>query len=118
MGNNGADSCKLNICNSIRHLCKCWADILGFEDTGGPDYKKYLIVEEEGVEIHFFEFKELEPNENYGQVYIRTDDIDGLYQYFLSNRVAIHPKSLPMQGRKKSKSISINATSKKYQMRN
>jgi len=27
IGNSGADSCKLSICNSIEHLFKCWADV-------------------------------------------------------------------------------------------
>ena len=49
------------------------------------------MIEKEGIEIHFFEFKELDPAENYGQVYIRTNDIDALYQSLLENRVAIHP---------------------------
>jgi len=33
----------------------------------------------------------LNPRENYGQVYIRTDDIDSLYQSLLDNKVSIHP---------------------------
>ncbi|WP_245545561.1 bleomycin resistance protein [Mariniradius saccharolyticus] len=60
------------------------------------DYGKYLIFGKDEVEIHFFEFKDLDPHENYGQVYLRTDDIDGLYQSFLSSGVAIHP-SAPLQ---------------------
>ncbi|MCU0450844.1 MAG: VOC family protein [Bernardetiaceae bacterium] len=68
---------------------------LGFEDVG--DYPGYLMVERDQVEIHFFEFKELDPQENYGQVYIRTDDIEALYQFMLANaRSAIHPAA-PLQ---------------------
>lgn len=55
------------------------------------DYGNYLIVRRDNIEIHFFEFKELEPKENYGQVYIRTDDIDALYKSFLDDKVSIHP---------------------------
>ena len=55
------------------------------------DYGDYLIVGKDKVEIHFFEFKELEPEQNYGQVYIRTDDIDTLYQSLLDNKTPIHP---------------------------
>jgi hypothetical protein len=62
---------------------------LGFKDFG--DYDGYLMVEKEAVEIHFFEFKDLNPNENYGGVYIRTNSIDTLYQTFLDNKVSIHP---------------------------
>jgi len=38
----------------------------------------------------------LDPKENYGQVYIRTDDIDTLYQSLLDNNVSIHPNA-PLQ---------------------
>ena len=62
---------------------------LGFKDFG--DYEGYLMVEKEDVEIHFFEFKDLNPNENYSGVYIRTNSIDTLYQTFLDNKVSIHP---------------------------
>ena len=43
------------------------------------------------IQIHFFEFKELNPKENYGQVYIRTKHIDRLYKSFLDKHVSIHP---------------------------
>ncbi len=53
---------------------------LGFREFGDADYEGYLMVEKDQVQIHFFEFTELDPKENYGQVYIRTDHIDELYQ--------------------------------------
>ena len=62
---------------------------LGFIELG--DYGDYLMVRKDNIEIHFFEFKGLDPKENYGQVYIRTDDIDRLYQSFLDNKINIHP---------------------------
>ena len=62
----------------------------------GGDYGDYLIVQKDGIEIHFFEFRELEPKDNYGQVYIRTNDIDTLYQTLLDNKVSIHPNA-PLQ---------------------
>lgn len=62
---------------------------LGFEELG--DYGDYLIVGKENIEIHFFEFKGLDPKKNYGQVYIRTNDIDKLYQEYLDSKVEIHP---------------------------
>ncbi len=68
-----------------------YIDRLGFKNCGVVDYDGYLMVEKEGIEIHFFEFKELDPTENYGQVYIRTNDIEGLYQSLLDGNVAIHP---------------------------
>ena len=64
---------------------------LGFQNLGSSDYKEYLMVQKDNVEIHFFEFKELDLMENYGQVYIRTDEIDKLYQSLLERNVDIHP---------------------------
>ncbi|MBZ4044558.1 bleomycin resistance protein [Flavobacterium hibisci] len=64
---------------------------LGFEEFGNADYKHYLMLQKDSIEIHFFEFKELNPNENYGQVYIRTNDIDAFYQSLLDNKTEIHP---------------------------
>ena len=64
---------------------------LGFNEFGSADYDGYLMVAKDSIQIHFFEFKELDPKENYGQVYIRTNDIDNLYQLLLDNKVSIHP---------------------------
>jgi len=64
---------------------------LGFQEFGSADFDGYLMVEKDGIQIHFFEFATLEPAENYGQVYIRTNAIDELFQTFVKNRVAIHP---------------------------
>ncbi|MDP1972064.1 MAG: VOC family protein [Sediminibacterium sp.] len=63
---------------------------LGFQPFGG-DFDGYLMVQKDRIQIHFFEFKELDPKENYGQIYIRTSNIDELYKSFLENNVAIHP---------------------------
>ncbi len=64
---------------------------LGFEEYGSADFEGYLMVQKDSIQIHFFEFKELDPKENYGQVYIRTDDIDKLYQSLLDKKTSIHP---------------------------
>ncbi len=64
---------------------------LGFEEFGNADYEGYLMVQKGGIQIHFFEFKRLDPKENYGQVYIRTADIELLYQTILNCKIAIHP---------------------------
>ena len=64
---------------------------LGFQLWGDHDFDGYLMVHKDNVQIHFFEFKDLNPKENYGQVYIRTNDIDNLYQTLLDNKVSIHP---------------------------
>ncbi len=63
---------------------------LGFQQFGN-DYDGYLMIQKDNIQIHFFEFKELDPKENYGQVYIRTDDIDNFYQSMLDKNLAIHP---------------------------
>ena len=64
---------------------------LGFQEFGSADFPGYLMVEKDHIQIHFFEFKELDPKENYGQVYIRTDHIEDLYQSWVKSNVSIHP---------------------------
>lgn len=68
---------------------------LGFRPVGG-EYPDYLMLEKDQVQLHFFAFEALDPQQNYGQVYIRTDDIDGLYQELLDRQVPIHPNA-PLQ---------------------
>ena len=64
---------------------------LGFQKFGSVEYDGYLMMQKDGIQIHFFEFKTLDPKENYGQVYIRTNDIDNFYQTLLDNKTSIHP---------------------------
>ena len=64
---------------------------LGFKKVGKIDYPDYLMIEKDDIEIHFFLFEALESKENYGQVYIRTNDIELLYQSLLNANVPIHP---------------------------
>jgi len=64
---------------------------LSFQVFGNADYNGYLMAQKDNIQIHFFEFKELDPKENYGQVYIRTNDIDKLYQSMLDKKLSIHP---------------------------
>jgi len=64
---------------------------LGFHEIG--DYEGYLMVKKDNIEIHFFEFKDLDPKENYGMIYIRTDNIDELYKSMLDNNIKIHPNA-------------------------
>jgi len=66
-----------------------YIDKLQFSEIS--DYGDYLLIKRDQIEIHFFEFRDLDPQENYGQVYIRTNDIDHLYQTFLEHKIAIHP---------------------------
>ena len=67
---------------------------LGFKIYGSPDHEGYLMVEKDQIQIHFFEFKGLNPKENYGQVYIRTNAIDDFYKALITNQVRIHPNGM------------------------
>ena len=64
---------------------------LGFQIFGNHDFDGYLMVQKDNIQIHFFEFRELDPKDNYGQVYIRTNDVDNLYQTFFDKKIPIHP---------------------------
>ncbi len=64
---------------------------LGFSEFGSANYEGYLMLEKDQIQIHFFEFKGLKPKKNYGQVYIRTNDIDSLHQALLDCNTKIHP---------------------------
>ena len=64
---------------------------LGFEPAGSADFDGYLMLKKDTVEIHFFEYSGLKPLENYGQVYIRTNEIEHLYQQLINSGTAIHP---------------------------
>ncbi|CAM4299149.1 VOC family protein [Cytophagaceae bacterium 50C-KIRBA] len=63
---------------------------LGFHEVGQVDYDGYLMLQKDQIQLHFFEFKDLNPYENYGQVYIRTKDITDFYQSLISKQVKIH----------------------------
>ena len=58
---------------------------LGFKEIGDYDY--YLMLEKDNFEIHFFEFKDLNPLENYGQIYIRTQNIEELFAFIKSKNL-------------------------------
>lgn len=62
---------------------------LGFHEFGSADFEGYLMVQKDNIQIHFFEFKALDPKENYGQVYIRTDNIAEWYQLALDQKINI-----------------------------
>jgi hypothetical protein len=64
---------------------------LGFEVFGSQDYDGYLMLSKDKIQLHFFEFKELDTKTNDGQVYIRTDHIDSLYKSLVAKKVVIHP---------------------------
>lgn len=66
-----------------------YLETLDFTETG--DWGDYLMLKKDNIEIHFFLFKELIKEENYGQVYIRTENIEFVYQSFIDKNVEIHP---------------------------
>lgn len=71
---------------------------LGFEYVGSDEYEYYLVVQKDNLKIHFFEHSTLRPLENYGQVYIRTNNIDELYQSLIRSKLSIHLNS-PLQSK-------------------
>lgn len=68
-----------------------YIDQLGFELYGTKEYPHYLMLKKDVIQIHFFEFKELKPENNYGQIYLRTAHIDDLYDKLIAKGVPIHP---------------------------
>ena len=70
---------------------KFYSNRLGFEEFGSVDFDGYLMMKKDQIQLHFFEFKEIDPKENYGQVYIRTDNIDEFYKSLLDKQTEIHP---------------------------
>lgn len=67
---------------------------LGFNIFGSKDFEGYLMLEKDHLQIHFFEFPDLNPLENYGQIYLRTDNIEELYERLLVNQTVIHPNGI------------------------
>ncbi len=66
---------------------------LGFVEVGEQDYRWLSYGQKRSnVEIHFFEFSDLDPLENYGQVYIRTENIEPLYSSMIAQNVADSPQ--------------------------
>ena len=64
---------------------------LGFQLVGRDDFDGYLMVGLDQIEIHFFEFRDLNPAQNYGQIYIRASGIDLFYELLLKKGVSVHP---------------------------
>lgn len=64
---------------------------LGFKKYGNAEFPHYLMLERDNFQIHFFEFIDLNPLENYSQIYIRLNNIEQIYHQFQNNNVNIHP---------------------------
>lgn len=55
-------------------------------------YPEYLIMESGNTELHFFEFKELDPLTNYSMIYIRVNSgIEKLYETLEKSGAIMHP---------------------------
>lgn len=70
---------------------KFYLENLGFERADVHDYDGYLMLKKDQIELHFFEYRDINVDENDGQVYIRTDSIKDIYASLLDNHIAIHP---------------------------
>ncbi|GMQ24303.1 VOC family protein [Algoriphagus sp. oki45] len=77
---------------------KFYLDLLGFKLLGSTSFPEYLMVKKDKIELHFFLFPGLNPLENYGQVYIRVENIEKVYQDFLERKVPFHPNG-PLQSK-------------------
>lgn len=71
------------------HTKEFYLNQLSFELIS--DYGDYMLLKKDEIELHFFDFKSLNPLENYGQVYIRVSEIDHLYTALIDNGISIHP---------------------------
>ncbi len=69
---------------------------LAFQEFGSADFEGYLMLHKDNIQIHFFEFKEIDPKENYGQVYIRTDNIEQWYQLAVNKKLTM-PKDVHLE---------------------
>lgn len=68
-----------------------YCEQLGFKEIGDPHYNYYFMLALDQIEIHFFLSVDLVPEEQDGQVYIRVDDIQKLYQSYQERNISIHP---------------------------
>ena len=63
---------------------------LGFSSISR--YPNYLIMKSGNTELHFFEFKDLDPKTNYSMIYIRVpSDIEKLYAKLDESGAIMHP---------------------------
>ena len=70
---------------------KFYCDKLGFQLIGLDHFDDYLMLKRDEIELHFFEFVTLNPIKNYGQIYIRGQNIDAFYKELIAKNVTIHP---------------------------
>ncbi len=68
-----------------------YTQFLGFRELGTVPYPYYLMVERDGLEVHFFLHETLDPTTNDGQLYLLTTAIDQLYTSLIAQNTPIHP---------------------------
>ena len=68
-----------------------YIDKLNFVQLGEDEFTDYLMLQKDNIQIHFFLFENINPKENYGQVYIRVKNIEKFYDSLLIKDVTIHP---------------------------
>lgn len=68
-----------------------YLDKLGFDEFGNTDFDGYMMIQKDNIQIHFFEHHQLDPLENFGQVYIRVSEIDEYYKALVDQGIEIHP---------------------------
>lgn len=81
---------KLPMCNKAQTL-SFYIEKLGFTSIGNQDFDAYLMLKRDQIELHFFLFEDLNPLENYGQVYIRCNNIETVYEQLIQGGAPIHP---------------------------
>ena len=62
---------------------------LGFSMVS--DYGDYCILKINSEEIHFFEYKNLDPKKSDFMIYLRIEKIDEFYKNLQTKNVEIHP---------------------------
>jgi hypothetical protein len=72
-------------------LTRAYYEMLGFVCADAEDYAEYLIMQYGDAELHFFLHTSLDPETNDGQIYLRTLEIESLFERLLVRGVPIHP---------------------------
>jgi catechol 2,3-dioxygenase-like lactoylglutathione lyase family enzyme len=84
-------------CRSIDEVLEFYR-ALGFEVTYQQSKpNNYAVVQRGGIELHFFSMREYEPATSYSTCYVRTRDVDSLYQAFVAGLRQKHGR-LPSAG--------------------
>lgn len=61
---------------------------LGFEII--KEFSDYMMVKKDDAELHFFLFPNLDPLDNYGQIYLRVENIENIFKSYKERNIEIH----------------------------